>query len=249
MHLSVLDFATSVQRAGNLEEAWLALSRELKQVGLLSARYGFASAPKIDDMGNDVVLVGDFEDPVFSIEYERLGLAEADAAIAHCIISTKPISWNQMDSTVELSALTGKERIFYEMNMDHGLINGITIPLREANPYSRGGIGMKGDPYENAQQFETFIQEKLPTLRQMAEVFHCNLQRPLLVSDGGQLSQRERECLLWATYGLQTQQIADRIGSHPKTVEKQLSNARSRLKARTTTQAAIKAVLLGLIEP
>jgi len=49
-------------------------------------------------------------------------------------------------------------------------------------------------------------------------------------------------------YGLQVDQIAFRLGTHIKTVEKQLYSARKKLGARNTTQAVIKGLLLGQIE-
>lgn len=136
-----------------------------------------------------------------------------------------------------------------ECSLDHGLLNGVSIPLRDVNPLSRAGMGIMGDPYEDADTFARFLTDKLPTLRIMAEAFHLNLQRSQLQGPDQQLSIRERECLLWSSYGLQSIQIADRLGTHRKTVEKQLQSARNKLKARSTTQAVVKAMLLGQIEP
>lgn len=63
------------------------------------------------------------------------------------------------------------------------------------------------------------------------------------------MSARERECLLWLTAGLRPQQIAHRLGTHVKTVEKQIEAVRHTLNAATTVQAVAIALIFGLIAP
>ena len=247
--MNTLGLAEAVSKASTVDEAWGALQRAFKGLGFSSARYGFSTSPDLAAVSSNLFMVGDFGGGEFEETYAKERLVEIDPTVIHCMTATHAVTWREMDQTLDLSASTKRERRFYELSLDCGFINGVTIPLRDQNAFSRGGLSLQADPYENPKDFEKFIAEKMPTLRQMAEVFHCNLHRPLLLDEGELLSPREKECLLWSIYGLQTQQIAARIGTHPKTVEKQLSSARSRLKARTTTQAAIKAVLLGLIEP
>jgi len=63
------------------------------------------------------------------------------------------------------------------------------------------------------------------------------------------LSNRERECLLWSSKGDKQTEIASRLNLDVKTVELHLSNARSKLDAKTTAQAVATAIVSGLIEP
>ena len=62
-------------------------------------------------------------------------------------------------------------------------------------------------------------------------------------------TERELECLTWTMIGLRVQEVAHRMGTHPKTVEKQLANTRQKLRARTTTQAVARAIVMNLIAP
>ncbi len=249
MWRSSIDFAQNLRSAGTLESSWNYLQLEIEKIGFVNARYGFVALPNLDKLDENVVLIGDYGTEEFTLLYDQQNFIKYDYTVAHCILSTMPITWADIDRKLEAGEFSGKQKEIHQISLDFGLTNGITIPLRDDHKLSRGGLTLQGDPYENQLGFEQYIQEVLPSLEQMAEVFHCNLNRPLILAEKDRLSAREKECLLWSVYGLQVQQIADRIGTHPKTVEKQLYSARKRLKARSTTQAAVKAMILGLIEP
>jgi LuxR family transcriptional activator of conjugal transfer of Ti plasmids len=63
----------------------------------------------------------------------------------------------------------------------------------------------------------------------------------------GLLSKRERECLALLSQGLRYQQIAFQLGTSVRTVEKQISSARVKLKAATIPQAVAIAVKHSLV--
>lgn len=61
------------------------------------------------------------------------------------------------------------------------------------------------------------------------------------------LSRREQECLSLLARGLRYQQIAFQLGTSVRTVEKQISSARIKLKATTIPQAIAIAVKNSLV--
>lgn len=61
------------------------------------------------------------------------------------------------------------------------------------------------------------------------------------------ISKREHECLTLLASGLRYQQIAFHLGTSVRTVEKQISSARIKLKAQTIPQAVAIAVGNSLI--
>ncbi|MCC3862675.1 response regulator transcription factor [Pseudemcibacter aquimaris] len=61
------------------------------------------------------------------------------------------------------------------------------------------------------------------------------------------LSKREKECLEYLAQGLRYQQIAFQLGTSVRTVEKQISSARIKLKAATIPQAVAIAVSDSLV--
>jgi DNA-binding NarL/FixJ family response regulator len=63
------------------------------------------------------------------------------------------------------------------------------------------------------------------------------------------LNEREIEALTWVARGKTSAQIAGRLGLVKRTVDFHIDNAKIKLTASTRTEAVIKAVAAGLIEP
>lgn len=63
------------------------------------------------------------------------------------------------------------------------------------------------------------------------------------------LNDREIETLTWVARGKTSAQIARKLGLVKRTVDFHVDNARIKLKTATRTQAVVKAVAAGLIEP
>jgi DNA-binding CsgD family transcriptional regulator len=63
------------------------------------------------------------------------------------------------------------------------------------------------------------------------------------------LAPRERECLTWASSGMTSSDIAQRLNLSSTTVNEYLASAMKRLGARTRVQTCARATLLGLIAP
>lgn len=68
-------------------------------------------------------------------------------------------------------------------------------------------------------------------------------------SDERHLSRREQEVLVWTARGERTARIAERLSLTERTVNQYLNTAVRKLGARTRAEAAVKAVLAGLIHP
>ena len=63
------------------------------------------------------------------------------------------------------------------------------------------------------------------------------------------LTDRERETLLWSARGKSSADIGVLIGVSERTVNFHIENAIRKLGVATRIQAAVKAALLGLIDP
>ncbi|WP_400770458.1 response regulator [Methylosinus sporium] len=64
-----------------------------------------------------------------------------------------------------------------------------------------------------------------------------------------ELNEREIETLLWAARGKTSDEIASIVSITKRTVDYHLDNARNKLGVATRIEAAVKAALIGLIEP
>ncbi len=62
------------------------------------------------------------------------------------------------------------------------------------------------------------------------------------------LSRRQRECLAWVREGKSSSAIGEILGISALTIDEHLAQACRRLGVRTRVQAAVEAVLLGLID-
>lgn len=247
--MELSELIEGIRSARSLEDAWSVLQTQCCRLGFSMARYGLSTSADTSNFKQDVLIVGDQDWGEFGDIYEKENLVRVDPTVRHCMTSTSILTWCNLADEIDYETLTAPEIRLEELSMDFGLNNGLSIPLRNLSGVGRGGLTLQGDPNESAERFAKLVAEKSLPLRQMAEAFHCSLHRPLLLTEDKLLSPRERECLLWTACGLQAQQIADKLGTHTKTVEKQLCSARTRLGAYTTTQAVVKAIILGLLDP
>jgi DNA-binding CsgD family transcriptional regulator len=67
--------------------------------------------------------------------------------------------------------------------------------------------------------------------------------------DALRLAPRELECLAWASTGMTSHDIAQRLSLSVTTVDEYIASAMRRLGAQTRVQACARATLLGLISP
>lgn len=77
----------------------------------------------------------------------------------------------------------------------------------------------------------------------------AGVARTKLVPKLVKLNKREIEVLTWVSRGKKSLEIARKLRLSKRTVDFHIDNARIKLRAATRTEAAIKAVASGLIEP
>jgi LuxR family transcriptional activator of bioluminescence operon len=64
-----------------------------------------------------------------------------------------------------------------------------------------------------------------------------------------ELTEREAQCLTWASAGKSNRDIADLLNIKPRTVKKYIEGAMHKLGTGKRTQAVARALALGLIKP
>ena len=177
-------------------------------------------------------------------------LNKVDPWLQHCMKSTEVISMDVLAIRCALSR-TPEQRLA-NMFGAFGVHRVAVIPA-----YSRayaGGLALYAPDRDRAQHLLHEIGRS--DLRLAASVFanaYCpnddrsptheiyDLRRVL--------SPRERETLCWLASGLDTGQIAHRMGVAPVSVTKNLASIRRKLGASTREQALVTAIRLGLIDP
>jgi len=237
----ILDAAADFRQSADVDDLWARLHRHLADFGVTGVMYGaeaFADAGRKQD-----ILLYSYDDAYVDAKMSS-GLYHCDEFVRAAKVETAPILWS--DAT-RLEGLSAAARRSLDIDWDYGVITGVTLPMRFNNGLGVSGIGLHAARLPWAE-FDRIWFENTRAITGIVHAFDVRLReghaREVL-----RLAPRERECLLWLAAGLRPQQIAHRLGTHEKTVEKQIEAARRKLNATTTVQAVVTALVYGLIAP
>jgi len=243
-----LAFAEQVRSAPDSEAAWALLQNRLRALGFIHAKYGFVMAhPGVAEVP-DILYIGALCEEYEAAFPDPPGPA-GDAVVAHGLVSDDPLTYAGLYGRAESGMLNPAQTENHLTAREIGMRNGVAFALPDATMLTRGGISLEAAREETPVEFHKRLMNFYPELRLLVEMFHGSLQKSSLLDEARHPSPRENECLLWTSQGLRPQQIAHRLGTHPKTVDKQLQNARKKLNAKTNAQAVARAIVLGLIRP
>jgi len=243
-----LAFAEKVRSAPDKETAWGYLIERLQALGFPYAKYGFVNAHPALVEEADILYAGALCEAYERSFPEQPG-PEGDAVVEHLLQSDAPLTFSALYERAEAGLLTPAQAETHLTAKEIGMKNGVAFALRDSTPLSMGGISLEGAREEKPVEFHKRLVTLLPELRLLVELFHGSVQKSLLLEEARRPSPRETECLLWVSQGLRPQQIAHKLGTHPKTVDKQLQSVRKKLNAKTNAQAVARGIVLDLIRP
>jgi DNA-binding CsgD family transcriptional regulator len=127
------------------------------------------------------------------------------------------------------------------------ILYGWTVPVHDV----MGRIAtMSFTATESFADFSKKIDIYKVVLHVMAIYFHARVRKtvPVHISlPALRLTPREIQCLEWAARGKSRTDIGQIIGLSPRTIKFHLENAQRKLNVAHTTQAVLRATLLGLI--
>lgn len=249
MHADLLDFAHTIRISSSLEASWNCLLLELEDLGFIHAKYGFLIAAQERFRREELVIAGQFCHEWESAQSKRQNWIEDDYIADHVLHRETPVTFSHVYRLMDGGHLTSMQSKNHAIGREIGMANGVALPIRERSPVAVGGISLEADRGFGGREFRRHLKSVLPRLRLLTDLFHSNISRPLMLDEARHPSKRERECLKWVIKGMRVQQIAHCMGTHPKTIEKQLSNVRRKLGARTNAQAATRALLMDFITP
>lgn len=127
-----------------------------------------------------------------------------------------------------------------------GMRVGFSVTFKVLNQSGAGGWNL-GSSLDKAH-IEKIKKEHFETL-QLASFF---AREAIVAADQRttkpqNLSNREKECLLWLTTGLRTKEIAHKLNLKPVSVELYINNAKKKLQANTREELVAKAITQGQI--
>lgn len=243
---TVMDAITQFQQAKSQEELWGQVNHLLADFGIGGIWYGFEMINEerkhLKERKSSFMLAS--LDPTYVDLKMNDMVIEDDHVFQQAKAQTDPILWSDMPSP---DSLTLQEKRSFEIDADYGMITGVSIPNRFANGLGASSVGLHA-PGMSWAEFDRLWAEKGETLQAIASAFDIRL-RENHMGEVYRLSERERECLLWLAAGYRRQQIAFKLNTSDRTVEKQIESARRKLKAATVPQAVAIALTYNLISP
>ncbi|RAZ71850.1 LuxR family transcriptional regulator [Mesorhizobium atlanticum] len=142
------------------------------------------------------------------------------------------------------ASTTDDERRVFDEAAAFGLKSGMSVPLHEPN----GTFAVTSFARSKRLEFES---RTVTFLELAAFHFHrriSSIMNPRYIVEPPGLSQREKECILWAARGKSSWEIGKILGISANTVNFHIKNVARKLDAASRTVAAIKALEFGIIK-
>jgi DNA-binding CsgD family transcriptional regulator len=239
-----LDLYESLSGYQSVEELYAATASIVKQLGFEHFIYGVRVNLSLT-RPYQFVLSGYPKE--WRTHYIETGYEDIDPTVHHCIKDRRvtPIIWgNQVFRNQTAAKLEGEAKEF-------GLANGASFPVQGRN----GEAAMLSLATPRAsRQAKHDILETLGHAQLLACYLHEAIQRVVLAKEviplqKIKLTDRERECLLWAAEGKTSWEIANIIHVSERTVTFHLQNVTRKMGVSTRQHAVARALSLGLISP
>ena len=172
--------------------------------------------------------------PLWREHYQARGYENADPVIARTQLTPDPFDWSADLASDDEAAL----RFFGEAS-DFGIRYGRTIPIHDRHGW------IAAVTYATDRMRPTYracVGRNADILQLIALYFHAHAQRAFDLEDlysGPHLTDRELECLYWASHGKSARDIGGILGLSESTVKFHLRNVRAKYRVGTTIQAVI----------
>ena len=177
--------------------------------------------------------------------YDEEGYANIDPTVSHCARTSIPIIWKN-----EIFKGRKEARVRSEAK-ECGLVSGASFSVH-------GGRGEAAMLSLATSRESREVQNDIVAVMGQAQLLTCYLHEAvqrIVLSKGPlplkkiNLTEREKECLLWAAEGKTGWEIANIVSISERTVTFHLQNAVQKLGVVNRRQAISRALSMGLIEP
>jgi DNA-binding CsgD family transcriptional regulator len=179
--------------------------------------------------------------------YTAENYQQIDPTVTHCFSQITPIAWEQIKSQEKRDRVI---RRFMGEAREFRLRSGISFPIHA----SSGEMAMLSLASErNYAKARADILQVMPYAHYFTSYAHeaarkvCEQQ--VLSLKRAQLTEKERQCLLWAAEGKTSWEISVILRLSERTVRFHIHNASEKLNVVSRQHAVARAVSLGLINP
>lgn len=198
-------------------------------------------------------------------DYRSNGFVHVDHCVMHARRTNVPFQWDEVALPAIITGPKHSTRRLMEAAQDHGFQNGLVIPFHYRDRLGRQYSSLSVFYWkESADDFHAQMAETKIAL-QIVIIYW--VQRAIdLVADVKQreakptfgipvtpertvaLSDREKDILSWAARGKTSEETSAILRISNETVSVHMRNAMRKLASNNKTQAAVKAVYLGIID-
>ncbi len=236
----------AARRAGSVEEVHEICSLLCDHAGFDYFIYG-AVLPVSLVRPRHVIISGFPHD--WWARYQDRGYFAVDPVVQHTTrIETVPLIWNDIDPGHDPRGLEVRE--FMREAADFGLASGVSFPVHGRQGECAILSLVSRDPHARS---ENRIMGVMPFAQLLAGYIHEAARRAFgdgeLLLQRPRLTDREKDCLLWAAEGKTSSDTARILGISERTVLFHLHNAAEKLNVTNRAQAVARAVAEGHIVP
>ena len=240
--MRVEDFIEQSNQATNLTTLFSIYSAAMEQYGYDRVLFALVNDhPTLQQEAQHGVVKNYPEDWV--AHYLAEGYDKIDPVRQRVMVSVEAFTWDQLVATTQFSKI--QQKLFNEAR-EAGLNNGIGIPLRGPGG-TIAGVGAASGQL-NVSPFNRFGQRANLITYQFYFSF-WRLMEQKNSKANVQLSQREKDILLWSATGKSREDIALALFISSHTVDYHIRNIFRKLETHTMISAVVKAIQMGYINP
>lgn len=227
--------------------------------------HGFASYAfvEISDPGEEAPLLVATSDPRWNDDYRSNRFLDVDPVLPVVRRTSRPFTW----ADVALPRRLGKRKPGAQRTMeaarDHGLVEGLVVPFHTVDRIGRIHSASCVLFWKDRPALFTRIPRRVRSELHVILIYWAGRALELAARAGSRrfeasgvgeagddiaLSDRERAVLAWAARGKTMAETAAILSISVATVETHLRNAMAKLGTVNKTQAAVRALKLGLID-
>lgn len=202
---------------------------------------------KVVGIGNLLPLVKTTYPDQWVHRYFEQDYMKVDPVLRASFDRALPYSWDEVLAHNDLSC---EEKHFFMEADDFKLRNGLSVPINGYNgEFALMTVVADGSENETREN----IAQNRHTLHLLTMYLH-NHASSMVVGDALKhfaptLTKREKEVLGWVADGKTAWEISEILSIGETTAITHIENAKRKLNAPSRTQAVVKAIYLGLIQP
>lgn len=208
------------------------------------SKIGISKSAVMANYGDTAYLNTDKMKQQWMADYMSEGLLDVDPFITRSSSLYAPVMWEQL-SEWDLNA---QEQRVIDLAADHGLKNGVFIPLIYQTEH-KSFISIMDESTQDIEDIFNLYREQLISI---GYAFHA-IAQPLLSEQKNQerqdiFTEREKECLQWSAKGKSAWEVANILNISERTVIFHLNNAKKKLDATSKAHLITKAVAGGYVD-